>query len=156
MASRNKESQDITIQDERTIMAPVKIVPARLVDDSVEVASLEGLPEEFNNAETLAGFAPSPKFEKKGETVFGEYVGVQTDVGPNKSRLYTLSCPKGNGESFQVAVWGSTAIDRLIDSAYPPIQQGDRIAITYLGEKSTKRNQNPVKLFALKVKRMTI
>lgn len=144
----------VTIQDERTLMAPLKITPANLVDDSVEVVSLEGLPDEFKDAETLAGFAPSPKFEKKGETVFGEFVSTQTDVGPNHSRLYTLSCPKGDGTNFQIAVWGSTALDRLIDSAYPPIQVGDRVAITYLGSKPTPRNQSPVKLFALKVKRM--
>jgi hypothetical protein len=74
-------------------------------------------------------------------------------VGPNASRLYEVSVPNEAGIGTTVAVWGSTAVDRLFDSAYPPIQSGDRLAFIFLGEKTTKRAQNPVKLFALKVKR---
>jgi len=51
----------------------------------------------------------------------------------------------------KVVVWGSTALDRQWDSAYPPVQQGDKVGIVYIGEKPTKRGQNPVKLFAFKV-----
>lgn len=159
MATKKKtvtpEDNSLAIQDERSLMGPIKIVPATLVDDAVEVAKLEGLPEEFGESETMAGFPPSPKFEKKGEAVFGSFIRYQAGVGPNKSRLYELAVPNGEA-SLNVAVWGSTALDRLWDSAFPPIQQGDRVAIIYLGSKPTPRNQNPVKLFALKVKRMTI
>lgn len=141
------------IQNERTVSGPVVIKPALLVDQEVELANVEGLPEEFTNSETLSGFPPSAKFEKKGDTVFGEFVGLRTEVGPNSSRLYELAVPKGDGETMTVAVWGSSALDRLFDSAYPPVQQGDRVAVIYLGEKGTRRAQNPVKLFALKIKR---
>lgn len=150
------KSKEVTVQDERSVMGPLKITPARIIDDSVEITEIQGLPAEFANSETMAGFPPSPKFEKKGDTIFGEYIALRTNVGPNNSRVYELSVPKGDGESFTVAVWGSTAIDRQFDSAYPPIQQGDKVAFIYLGEKATKRNQNPVKLFALKVKRYTV
>jgi len=157
MSKKVKEvSTAVTIQDERSLMGPLRIVPAQLVDDGVEVSKLEGLPAEFAEGETMAGFPPSPKFENKGEAVFGEFSRVSHGVGPNKSRLYELSCPRQDGQALTVAVWGSTALDRLFDSAYPPIQQGDRLAVIYLGSKPTPRNQNPVKLFALKVKRMTI
>jgi hypothetical protein len=77
-------------------------------------------------------------------------------VGPNHSRVYELSVPGKDGESLTVVVWGSTALDRQFDSAFPPVQTGDKLAIIFVGEKETKRKQNPVKLFALKVKRMTV
>lgn len=147
------ESKSVVVQDERALMGPLKITPAVLVDDSVEVAKLEGLPAEFGDSEIMTGFNPSPKFEKKGDAVFGEFVALRQDVGPNHSRTYELAYPKGNGETASMTVWGSTALDRLFDSAYPPIQQGDKLAIIFLGTRETKRAQNPVKLFALKVKR---
>ena len=77
---------------------------------------------------------------------------MREGVGPNASRLYEISIPNGDS-STTVAVWGGAAIDRLFDSAYPAIQQGDRLAFIYIGEKATKRAQKPVKLFTLKVKR---
>lgn len=146
----------VTVVDKRAVMGSLTVTPARLVDDALEVEQVSGLPAEFEGGEVMAGFPPSPKFEKKGETVFGAYVGMRLDVGPNKSRVYELSQPGPDGEALTIAVWGSTAIDRLFDSAYPPIQQGDKLAFIYLGEKGTKRNQNPVKLFALKIKRQTV
>lgn len=156
MAKKKSEERGITIQDERTVAGPLRITPAAIIDDAVEVAKLEGLPEEFGNSEVMSGFPPSAKFEKKGDAIFGEFVGLRENVGPNNSRVYELAVPNGKGESLTVVVWGSTALDRLFDSAYPAIQQGDKLAIIYLGDKETKRKQNPVKLFALKVKRMTI
>lgn len=153
--AKKTESNDVTIHDERSVMGPLKITPARLVDDAVEVTQLEGLPAEFANSETMAGFPPSPKFEKKGDCIFGEYVGLRQNIGPNNSRVYELAVPNGTGDTFTVAVWGSTALDRLFDSAYPPVQQGDKLAIIYLGGKPTNKG-NDVKLFALKVKRLTV
>lgn len=156
MSKKREESTAVTIQDERAVMGPLKIVPAVLVDSTVEVSKVEGLPAEFEDGETMSGFPPSPKFEKKGEAVFGEFIRVQHDVGPNHSRLYELSYPGNNGVHITIAVWGATVLNQLFDSAYPPIQQGDRLAVIYLGSRPTPRNQSPVKLFALKVKRMGV
>lgn len=153
---KTEESKAVTILDERSVIEPLKIIPAVLIDDAVEVTKLEGLPEDFAGSEVMTGFPPSPKFERKGEAVFGEFVGVRTGIGPNNSRVYELATPNGNGESITIAVWGSTVLDRLFDSAYPPVQQGDKLAVIFLGTKETKRAQKPVKLFALKIKRMTI
>lgn len=151
------ESKAVTVKDETTVMGPLRVQMASLVDGSVDVAGLEGLPEDMQGGETLAGLPPSPRFEKKGDAVFGEFIRYQAEVGPNKSRLYELSCPTGEeGKSITIAVWGSTAIDNKFDSAYPPIQAGDRLGFVYLGEKKTARNQNPLKLFALHLKRMTV
>ena len=79
---------------------------------------------------------------------------MRKDVGPNASRLYEVAAFQGHDKDpLHVAVWGSAALDRLFDSAYPPILSGDKVAIVYLGEKETKRGLNPVKLFGLKVVR---
>jgi len=149
---RKKQTEVVTVENSRTVAGPVVVIPARLFDLGIDVTEVKGLPAEFAQSETLSGFPPSAKFEKVGECVFGEFIGMREEVGPNTSRLYEISIPNGTDRTT-VAVWGGAAIDRLFDSAYPPIQQGDRIAFIYLGEKPTKRQQNPVKLFALKVKR---
>lgn len=149
--AKNEESKSVTIQDGRTVMGPLKCQPAQIIDDSLEVSKIEGLPAEFASGSFMAGFPPSVKFEKPGDFAGGEFIHLREDVGPNHSRVYELAVPDGNGSTFNVVVWGSTALDRQFDSAYPPIQQGDKIGIVYIGEKATQRKQNPVKLFALKV-----
>jgi len=153
MSKKTEESRDVTIQDSRTVMGPLKCQPAQIIDDSLEVAKIEGLPAEFAGGSFMTGFPPTVRFENPGDFAGGEFIHLRENVGPNNSRVYELAVPDGNGGTFNVVVWGSTALDRQFDSAYPPIQQGDKIGIVYIGEKSTKRKQNPVKLFALKVVR---
>ena len=136
------------------MMPRLTVQPAVIVDDAIEAANIDGLPAEFAGGAFSTGFPPSVKFEKPGDYIAGEFIHVRENVGPNKSRVYELSV-RGSEESdaLSVVVWGSTALDRLFDSQYPPVQQGDKLAIVYYGEKSTSRKQNPVKLFAVKVKR---
>ncbi len=152
-AEAKGETTSVTIQDSRTVLAPLKCQPAQIIDDALEVSKIEGLPAEFAGGSFMTGFPPSVKFEKPGDFAGGEFIHLREDVGPNHSRVYELAVPNGDGGTFTVVVWGSTALDRQFDSAYPPVQQGDKLGIVYLGEKATKRNQNPVKLFALKVVR---
>lgn len=138
----------------RELGKPVSIQAVGLIDQGTPIESIEGLPADMRQAETLAGFPPSPEWRKPGEALFGDFIGVRTDVGPNHSRLYEIAAYQGEDKDpLTVAVWGSAALDRLFDSAYPPIQTGDKMGIIFLGEKDTKRGLNPVKLFALKVKR---
>lgn len=151
MGSKTKETTDLTVQDSRTVMGPLKIRPAAIIDEALEVSAIEGLPAEFLGGKFAQGFPPTVKFENPGDFAGGVYVNHRDGVGPNKSRIYELNVPNDTTEGLQVVVWGSTALDRLFDSAYPPVQQGDKLAIIYVGEKSTNRKQNPVKLFALKV-----
>lgn len=141
------------VLNQRTVAKKVTIQPVGFVDQGVEVQNIEGLPEEFKRGETLSGFPPSPNWEKPGEALFGYYVGMRDNIGPNNSRLYEIAMPRKNEEPLTIAAWGSAALDRLFDSAYPAVKQGDKIAIVYLGEKPTKRGLNPVKLFALKIVR---
>lgn len=156
MSKKGKEETGgavVEVKDQRTVAKAVSIMPVGFVDQGVEVSDIAGLPEEFKRAETLSGFPPSPKWEKAGEALFGYYVGMRGEVGPNNSRLYEIAVPRKDEDPLTVAVWGSAALDRLVDSCYPPLASGDKMAIIYLGEKGTRRGLNPVKLFALKVLR---
>lgn len=153
MGAKKAANVPAKIENKQEVLGPMVITPARLIDDGVTMGDIKGLPEEFKGSETLSGFPPSAKFDNPGDCVFGEFVNMREEVGPNNSRLYEISIPNGDGQSMTVAVWGSAALDRLFDSAYPPIQTGDRLAFIYAGEKATKRGLNPVKLFALKVRR---
>ena len=148
-----KKTEVAAKSETTTISKPMQIVPVAIVDEGVEVLNLVGLPEEFKRAETLSGFPPSPKWENPGDALFGYYVTTREDIGPNHSRLYEISVPRKDQEPMTVAVWGSAALDRLIDGAFPKIKTGDKLGIIYCGEKPTKRGLNPVKLFALKVAR---
>lgn len=159
MAKKKDGAQDgtkpgeIVVADQRTLTKKVTIQPVGYVDQGVEVQDIQGLPEEFKHGETLSGFPPSPKWETPGQALFGYYVTMRENIGPNESRLYEISVPRKDEEPLTIAVWGSAALDRLMDSAYPKIKMGDKIAIIFLGEKPTKRGLNPVLLFALKILR---
>lgn len=146
--------RELAKSEPRAVGRPISIQTVGLVDTAQEISELNGLPDEWKDGETLAGFPPSPEWVKPGDALFGEYIGMRTDVGPYKSRIYEIAAYQGEDkEPLTVAVWGSEALDRLFDSAYPPIQLGDRVGIIFLGEKPTQRGLNPVKLFALKVLR---
>lgn len=141
------------VADQRTVAKRVQIAPVGFVDQGVEVQNIEGLPEEFKRGETLSGFPPSPNWETPGQALFGYFVHMRENIGPNNSRLYELAMPRKDEDPLTVAVWGSAALDRLFDSAFPAVKQGDKVGIIFLGEKDTKRGLNPVKLFALKIVR---
>jgi hypothetical protein len=141
------------VSDQRTIAKRVSIMPVGYVDQGIEVQNIDGLPEEFKRGETLSGFPPSPQWLEPGEALFGYFVVLRENIGPNASRLYEIAVPRKNEDPLTVAVWGSAALDRLFDSAFPPIKSGDKVGIIFLGEKETKRGLNPVKLFALKIVR---
>lgn len=132
----------------------VNLQPVKYEQPEAESVDVAGLPAEWQDAETLGGFAPSPKWEVPGEALFGTFVAVRDNVGPNDSRVYEIMAYMGPDKKEELtAVWGSTALDRMFDSAFPKIKTGDKVGIIYIGEKPTKRAQNPVKLFQLKVRR---
>jgi hypothetical protein len=154
MSKKGEEKEAaVAVADERTIAKKLAIVPVGFVDQGVEVQNIEGLPEEFKRSETLSGFPPSPDWKKAGDALFGYFVGQRDGIGPNNSRIYEIAVPRKDEEPLTVAVWGSAALDRLMDSCFPKLVTGDKVGIIYVGEKATKRGLNPVKLFALKVVR---
>lgn len=79
-----------------------------------------------NMSEAWNGKALDPN-----SSIDGEYVQKKTEVGPNKSNMYTLR--QENGEAIDV--WGST----VIDSRFAMVKEGSYVKITFLGEKQGKR-----------------
>ena len=144
-----KDSTEVAKQEERTVAAPVKLRPVRIEGELDEIGAIEGLPDEFLNTETFSGFPPSPKWENPGDAVFGYFIGEQTNIGPNASKMYEISVPRKGEEPKTVAVWGTAALDRLMSKT--GVQIGDKVAIIYLGTKPSKSGFEPTKLFALKV-----
>ena len=102
------------------------------------------LPEgwDVDNAEEApSSLTPAADWQRPGQYFIGEYIGMQNEVGPNKSRLYAFRGP--NSEAL--SIWGSTALDARMDFLTPA--KGDTLLIQFLGEVKTSRGLNPVKTF---------
>lgn len=69
----------------------------------------------------------------KKQPIQGVYVGMKTDVGPNKSNMYTLRTKDG-----EVDVWGST----VLDSKFENINKGMEVRIECLGEAESKAGKS--------------
>jgi len=78
------------------------------------------------------------KPEQDGDSVTGELVKKEHDVGVNHSNLYHLKTVDGK----QISVWGSTVLDNRLEF----VEEGAVIRITYKETKENKRGQ-PVKIF---------
>jgi hypothetical protein len=72
--------------------------------------------------------SPTWKYESEGpgSSLIGVLTKIETDIGPNASKLYTLQ--KENGEF--VSVWGSTVLDARLGN----IVIGEEVMINYLGK----------------------
>ena len=57
----------------------------------------------------------------------GAFIGVQAEVGPNKSNLYTF---ENEGDNKQYVIWGNT----VLDNRFSTLVTGQVIKIVYLGE----------------------
>lgn len=72
-----------------------------------------------------------PKWDfEENDTLIGVLIRHDTEVGPNKSHIYTLSTTDG-----EVSVWGKTVLDRRMAQVDP----GQKVKIVYLGR---KKNSN--------------
>ena len=65
----------------------------------------------------------------KEQPIQGVFVGMKTNVGRNKSNMYTLKTKDG-----EVDIWGST----VLDSKFENIGQGMEVRIECLGETESK------------------
>ncbi len=63
------------------------------------------------------------------KSIEGKYIKAESNVGPNKSNLYTLKTKDG-----PVGVWGST----VLDSKFEEIEVGSLVKIEPLGLKEGK------------------
>lgn len=71
------------------------------------------------------------KPEKEGDEIVGVLKDAQDEVGPNKSRVYTISTDDGT-----FSVWGSTVLDNRMKN----VAIGEEVKIVYKGmAKSEKR-----------------
>ena len=68
--------------------------------------------------------SPTWDFKEEKELV-GVYMGVETDVGPNESNLYSFKKKGGK----VIAVWGNT----LLDNRFKNLVKGEEVKIIYNG-----------------------
>ena len=69
---------------------------------------------------------------KEGDSVEGTFLGVENNVGPNNSNLYSVNTDKG-----LLSVWGSTVLDIRLKNIKP----GEEIKIVYLGLESSQKTK---------------
>lgn len=149
-----EEVKDVATKEKAHVPAlPLKIRMVSLDEGDLVPVVVEGLPKEFaTGGQKLSGFPPSPDWLEPGDTIFGHFIRMRTEIGPNLSRLYEIAAITGpDTPPRTVSIWGTSAIDRLIDSANPALEPGDKISFTFLGDKDTKRGLNPVKLFEIHI-----
>jgi hypothetical protein len=100
------------------------------------------VPAGWDDAEEApSSLTPAADWQTPGEGFIGEYIGMQMEVGPNKSKLYAFRA----GDGSAVSIWGSTALDARMDFLQPA--KGDTLLVQYLGDQPTSRGLNPVKTF---------
>lgn len=86
--------------------------------------------------------SPTWKYENDGDFVEGKVLDKKSDIGVNKSWLYSLETPDG-----VIGVWGSTILDQRMIG----IKVDDKIKITYKGLGESKGGKNAPKIFKVEV-----
>ena len=81
-------------------------------------------------------------YEKDGDFIEGILIRQQTEIGPNKSMLYSIETPEG-----VKSVWGAT----LLDSRMALVKIGAKLKITYKGLGEAKAGHNAPKIFKVEV-----
>lgn len=128
-------------------LVPVTIQDAQVDDDGPAIPS-----ELLEGAELYdSNLPPSPLWETPGQYLEGIYLGSKSNVGKNHQMLYSFYVSVKGGITKEVAVWGSTSLNDRMRMASP--KNGDHVLIVYKGETPTSRNEDPLKLFAVIIKR---
>lgn len=81
----------------------------------------------------IGGGGDTEMWDKTSGTIIGRYIRKQSDVGRNKSNIYTLETDSG-----PVGVWGSTVLDTKFES----IKLNWLVRIEYLGKMAGKNGAN--------------
>jgi hypothetical protein len=87
-------------------------------------------------------FAPTWN-EEEQPTLEGVYSEKKTDIGMNKSNIYTIKTASGD-----VGVWGS----KVLDDRFSEIAIGAEVKVVYLGKQRTKDGSRSFKNYELWVK----
>jgi hypothetical protein len=78
-----------------------------------------------NTWKTAGTAGDSWKPENKGDSIQGIFKGIKTDVGINKSNVYTIQTEADE----LISVWGST----VLDTKFEEIEVGDEVKIEFAG-----------------------
>ena len=84
--------------------------------------------------------------EKDGDCIEGVFIKAESDVGANKSMLYTIDANK-----VPTGVWGSAILDQRMAAIVP----GVKVRITFKGLGEKKAGHNAPKIFKVEVDRET-
>ena len=82
--------------------------------------------------------APSWNFKEEPEFV-GSFISAESDVGPNKSKLYTFR--KENGDIM--GVWGNT----ILDSRFKNLVVGEDVKIIFKGKETSPKTGREYNVF---------
>ena len=83
-------------------------------------------------------------YENDGDFIEGIVVNKESDVGENKSWMYSIETPIG-----VKSVWGSV----VLDSRMTFVKIGDKIKISYKGLGEAKAGRSPPKIFKVEIDR---
>lgn len=81
-------------------------------------------------------------YKEEGDFIEGFIVRVQENIGPNKSKLYSIETPEGVKN-----VWGAI----LLDARMALTKVGDKVKITYKGLAEATQGKNPAKIFKVEI-----
>lgn len=81
-------------------------------------------------------------YEKDGDFIEGILVRKQSDIGLNKSMLYSVETPEGVEN-----VWGAT----ILDERMALVKEGKKVRITYKGLAEAKAGKHAAKIFKVEV-----
>ena len=84
-------------------------------------------------------------YENDGDFIEGVLLAKQSDIGVNKSMLYSVETSQG----VVLNVWGSTILDQKMEL----IKVGEKVKIVYKGTTEAKPGKNPAKIFQVLVDR---
>ena len=87
------------------------------------------------------------EYKNTGDEIVGYLEKIEENIGPNKSRMYTLR--KEDGDF--VKVWGSTLLDKRFDF----ISLSEKVKIVYQGKKKAQkggREYHDFKVFHISAK----
>ena len=82
-------------------------------------------------------------YEAEGDSIEGILVAKQSEVGPNKSMLYSIELKDAESKN----VWGSAILDQRMNL----VKVGSKVRITYQGLGEASTGKNAPKLFKVEV-----
>ncbi len=82
-------------------------------------------------------------YEEDGDFIEGILVKVESDIGANKSNMYTLETKP----SEFIGIWGSIILDQRMSL----VKIGEKVRITYKGTAEKKPGKNAAKIFKVEV-----